>query len=88
MFPSLIARAATVDVISNGMGGTRNGALQVVCFFSPLISASKYIWLKRTERIIIIVRCMLRFNCFRRSFPCVNRDFSGFASSTQKVCGL
>ncbi|XP_054807918.1 homeobox-leucine zipper protein ANTHOCYANINLESS 2 isoform X2 [Prosopis cineraria] len=41
MFPSLIARAATVDVISNGMGGTRNGALQVmhaeVQLLSPLV---------------------------------------------------
>jgi len=33
MFPSMIARAINLDVISNGMGGTRNGALQVVCFF-------------------------------------------------------
>ncbi|XP_028806242.1 homeobox-leucine zipper protein ANTHOCYANINLESS 2 [Neltuma alba] len=41
MFPSLIARGATVDVISNGMGGTRNGALQVmhaeVQLLSPLV---------------------------------------------------
>lgn len=32
MFPSLVARAVTLEVISGGMGGTRNGALQVVCF--------------------------------------------------------
>ncbi|KAK4280384.1 hypothetical protein QN277_012014 [Acacia crassicarpa] len=41
MFPSLIARAATVDVISNGMDGSRNGALQVmhaeVQLLSPLV---------------------------------------------------
>ncbi|XP_043691343.1 homeobox-leucine zipper protein ANTHOCYANINLESS 2-like isoform X2 [Telopea speciosissima] len=30
MFPGLIARASTMDVISNGMGGTRNGALQLM----------------------------------------------------------
>ncbi|KAK9051429.1 hypothetical protein SSX86_028056 [Deinandra increscens subsp. villosa] len=30
MFPCMIARASTTDVISNGMGGTRNGALQLM----------------------------------------------------------
>jgi hypothetical protein len=30
MFPCMIARAATIDIISSGMGGTRNGALQLV----------------------------------------------------------
>ncbi|XP_022968413.1 homeobox-leucine zipper protein ANTHOCYANINLESS 2-like isoform X1 [Cucurbita maxima] len=30
MFPCLIARATTIDVISNGMGGTRNGSLQLM----------------------------------------------------------
>ncbi|GMJ13561.1 ANTHOCYANINLESS 2, ARABIDOPSIS THALIANA HOMEODOMAIN PROTEIN [Hibiscus trionum] len=30
MFPCLIARAATVDVLSNGTGGTRDNALQVM----------------------------------------------------------
>ncbi|KAG6434438.1 hypothetical protein SASPL_106073 [Salvia splendens] len=30
MFPSIVARATTTDVISNGMGGTRNGALQLM----------------------------------------------------------
>lgn len=30
MFPCLIARTATTDVISSGMGGTRNGALQLM----------------------------------------------------------
>lgn len=34
MFPSMIARAVNLDVISGGMGGTRNGAIQVVCFFA------------------------------------------------------
>ncbi|KAF2315651.1 hypothetical protein GH714_040173 [Hevea brasiliensis] len=29
-FPGLIARASTIDVISSGMGGTKNGALQVM----------------------------------------------------------
>ncbi|KAE7999804.1 hypothetical protein FH972_004199 [Carpinus fangiana] len=30
MFPCMIARASTIDVISSGMGGTRNGALQLM----------------------------------------------------------
>ncbi|KAL9435043.1 hypothetical protein AB3S75_021329 [Citrus x aurantiifolia] len=30
MFPCMIARTATTDVISSGMGGTRNGALQLM----------------------------------------------------------
>ncbi|TXG62803.1 hypothetical protein EZV62_009797 [Acer yangbiense] len=35
MFPCMIARTSTTDVISSGMGGTRNGALQLV--LSPLV---------------------------------------------------
>ena len=34
MFPSMIVRAINLDVISNGMGRTRNGALQVACFIT------------------------------------------------------
>ncbi|XP_043716143.1 homeobox-leucine zipper protein ANTHOCYANINLESS 2-like isoform X2 [Telopea speciosissima] len=30
MFPGMIARASTTDAISSGMGGTRNGALQLM----------------------------------------------------------
>lgn len=30
MFPCMIARSSTTDVISSGMGGTRNGALQLM----------------------------------------------------------
>ncbi|KAJ8511792.1 hypothetical protein OPV22_002226 [Ensete ventricosum] len=30
MFPSVIARTTTTDVLSSGMGGTRNGALQLM----------------------------------------------------------
>ncbi|KAJ4957142.1 hypothetical protein NE237_013925 [Protea cynaroides] len=30
MFPGMIARASTTDVMSSGMGGTRNGALQLM----------------------------------------------------------
>ncbi|KAE9618268.1 putative transcription factor & lipid binding HD-SAD family [Lupinus albus] len=41
MFPSMIARAVPLDVITNGMGGTRNGALLLmhseVQLLSPLV---------------------------------------------------
>ncbi|XP_073270399.1 homeobox-leucine zipper protein ANTHOCYANINLESS 2-like isoform X1 [Primulina huaijiensis] len=41
MFPCIVARTTTLDVISNGMGGTRNGALQLmqaeVQVLSPLV---------------------------------------------------
>ncbi|KAK4476559.1 hypothetical protein RD792_015715 [Penstemon davidsonii] len=41
MFPGIIARSSTTDVISNGMGGTRNGALQLMYaelqVLSPLV---------------------------------------------------
>ncbi|KAK7270509.1 hypothetical protein RIF29_23707 [Crotalaria pallida] len=41
MFPSIIARAAPLDIITNGMGGTRNGALLLmhseVQLLSPLV---------------------------------------------------
>jgi len=30
MFPCIIARTSTTEVISNGINGTRNGALQIV----------------------------------------------------------
>ncbi|KAL8114210.1 hypothetical protein AgCh_021172 [Apium graveolens] len=30
MFPCMVSRTSTTDVISNGMGGTRNGALQLM----------------------------------------------------------
>lgn len=46
MFPCVIARTTTTDVISSGMGGTRNGALQLVSSYGlhatmsdPLVSA-------------------------------------------------
>lgn len=36
MFPCLIARTSTIDVISSGMGGTRNGALHLVSHDTPI----------------------------------------------------
>ncbi|KZV26725.1 homeobox-leucine zipper protein ANTHOCYANINLESS 2-like [Dorcoceras hygrometricum] len=41
MFPCIVARTTTLDVISNGMGGTRNGALHLmqaeIQVLSPLV---------------------------------------------------
>jgi hypothetical protein len=31
MFQSLIARSVNLDVLSGGIGGTRNGAIRLVC---------------------------------------------------------
>ncbi|WJX71419.1 hypothetical protein P8452_55415 [Trifolium repens] len=46
MFPCMIAQAATLDVLSNGMGGTRNGAMQVmhaeVQLPSPFVPVRQY----------------------------------------------
>ena len=41
MFPCLISKAATVDVICNGEGSNRNGAVQLVrgkCYYSSFFS--------------------------------------------------
>eukprot|EP01018_Ginkgo_biloba_P004263 Gb_29468 [translate_table: standard] len=50
MFPCIISRAATVDVISSGMGGTRNGALQLMYaelqVLSPLVPAREVYFLR------------------------------------------
>ena len=42
MFPCTIARVATIDLISTGMAGIRNGALHVVCFSAVHFS---FLWL-------------------------------------------
>lgn len=38
MFSSMIASAATLEVLSSGMGESRSGALQVVCFFTVCLA--------------------------------------------------
>lgn len=49
MFPCMIARAVTLDVISSGMGGSRNGALQVVCLISLWCVFSTLLYLFETN---------------------------------------
>ncbi|CAA3015007.1 homeobox-leucine zipper ANTHOCYANINLESS 2 [Olea europaea subsp. europaea] len=50
MFPCMIARTSTTDLISNGMGGTRNGALQMMHaelqVLTPLIPVRKVDFLR------------------------------------------
>ncbi|XP_057805580.1 homeobox-leucine zipper protein ANTHOCYANINLESS 2-like [Salvia miltiorrhiza] len=50
MFPCIIARTATTDVISNGMGGTRNGALHLIHaelqVLSPLVPVREVSFLR------------------------------------------
>lgn len=50
MFPCVVARTSTTDVISNGMGGTRNGALQLMHaelqVLSPLVPVREISFLR------------------------------------------
>ncbi|PKI48833.1 hypothetical protein CRG98_030771 [Punica granatum] len=55
MFPCLIARTATTDVISSGMGGTRNGALQLMHaelqVLSPLVPVREVNFLRFCKQL-------------------------------------
>ncbi|WJX25545.1 hypothetical protein P8452_14574 [Trifolium repens] len=55
MFPCMIAQAATLDVLSNGMGGTRNGAMQVmqaeVQLPSPFVPVRQYCFLRFCKQL-------------------------------------
>ncbi|MED6159058.1 hypothetical protein PIB30_038840 [Stylosanthes scabra] len=50
MFPSMISRAVTLDVIASGMGGSRNGSLQVmqaeIQLLSPLVPVRQLTFLR------------------------------------------
>lgn len=63
MFPCMVARAATIDWISTGSAGIRNGALQVVCF-----SSVHFCFLSHAAELELIkilpYRCMLSFKFF------------------------
>ncbi|KAL1830272.1 hypothetical protein ACET3Z_008684 [Daucus carota] len=55
MFPCMIARTSTTDVISNGMGGTRNGALQLMHtelqVLSPLVPVREVHFLRFCKQL-------------------------------------
>lgn len=58
MFPCLIARATTTDVISSGMGGTRNGALQLVSLYAfPSPDINIWIRIDKLTNIDILDAC-------------------------------
>ncbi|XP_057759497.1 homeobox-leucine zipper protein ANTHOCYANINLESS 2-like isoform X1 [Arachis stenosperma] len=50
MFPSMVSRAVTLDVIASGMGGSRNGSLQVmqaeIQLLSPLVPVRQLSFLR------------------------------------------
>ncbi|GLU00609.1 hypothetical protein SLE2022_179620 [Rubroshorea leprosula] len=55
MFPCMIARTSTTDVISSGMGGTRNGALQLMHaelqVLSPLVPVREVNFLRFCKQL-------------------------------------
>ncbi|KAG1362302.1 homeobox-leucine zipper protein ROC5 [Cocos nucifera] len=55
MFPCMIARSTTTEVISSGMGGTRNGTLQLMYaelqVLSPLVSVREVNFLRFCKQI-------------------------------------
>ncbi|TQD96642.1 hypothetical protein C1H46_017717 [Malus baccata] len=55
MFPGVIARTSTTDVISSGMGGTRNGALQLMHaelqVLSPLVPVREVNFLRFCKQL-------------------------------------
>lgn len=73
------------------MRGNRNGALQVVMFLCSDYSLSlSFIWevgTNETGYYYMSCRCTRNFKCFRRWFPCAERDSLGSASSMERVCG-
>lgn len=85
MFSSIIARASTLDIISSGLDGTKNGVLQVVSYSSVcfLVFGSKVGTYEDN-----ISRCMLSFKWFHLWFLCVKLSFFGSARSMPRVSGL
>ncbi|KAK8969376.1 Homeobox-leucine zipper protein HDG1 [Platanthera guangdongensis] len=55
MFPGMIARTTTTEIISNGMGGTRNGALQLMHaelqVLSPLVPIREVSFLRFCKQL-------------------------------------
>ncbi|XP_058773445.1 homeobox-leucine zipper protein ROC6-like [Vicia villosa] len=70
MFPCMIARAQTLDVISNGMDGSRNGSIQVmqaeIQLPSPLVPVRQYTFLRyckqHAEGVWVVVDVSIDIN--------------------------
>lgn len=98
MFPCMIARTATTDVISSGMGGTRNGALQLVEFYNSIINEHLinyflliilvYKKIKKKTFFFPFWRCMPSFKYYHLWSPYVKLISSAFVSNMLKVYGL
>ncbi|PWA77089.1 Homeobox, conserved site-containing protein [Artemisia annua] len=77
MFPCMIARTSTSDVISNGMGGTRNGALQLALFWLIIHSFVLCIIYSYLDNIKYNYRCTLSYKFFPHWFQFVKRECIG-----------
>jgi hypothetical protein len=91
MFPCMIVEAETLDVLSNGMDGTKNGSMQLVYVSLHCVDFLEFVifgWkLELTGNLIMLFRCMLRFNYLLHWFRSENIISSGFASSMLKAFG-
>ncbi|GLT84529.1 hypothetical protein SLE2022_027540 [Rubroshorea leprosula] len=90
MFPCMIARTSTTEVISSGMGGTRNGALQLMHaelqVLSPLVPVREVSFLRfckqHAEGVWAVVDVSIRetssspsfMNCRRLPSGCIVQD--------------
>ncbi|CAH9093362.1 unnamed protein product [Cuscuta epithymum] len=88
MFPCVVARASTTDVISNGMGGTRNGALQLMHaelqVLTPLVPVREVSFLRFCKQhadgvwaVVDVSIDTIRENCSAPMFPSCRRLPSG-----------
>lgn len=55
LFPTIISKARTIEVISSGMAGTQSGSLQLMCaelqVLSPLVSTREFYFLRFCQQI-------------------------------------
>ncbi|RAL54089.1 unnamed protein product [Cuscuta campestris] len=88
MFPCLVARTTTTDVISNGMGGTRNGALHLMHaelqVLTPLVPVREVSFLRFCKQhadgvwaVVDVSIDTIRETCSSPVFPACRRLPSG-----------
>ncbi|KAK1257261.1 Homeobox-leucine zipper protein ANTHOCYANINLESS 2 [Acorus gramineus] len=93
MFPTMVSRASTTDVISNGMGGTRNCSLQLMHaefqVLSPLVPVREVNFLRFCKQhtqdiwavVDISIDCLVE--CRRLPSGCVIQDMpNGYSKVT------
>ena len=89
MFPGMIGSSSTLDVISGGIGGSRNGALQLVYIFrivSYIIIFPNQGYKMKLENLHC--RCMRRSKSYHHWSPLVKRGFFDSVSNMEMGCGL